>query len=108
MPILVGGAIDLKVRQGKRLVVVREIPWEMIEGDASEKQAMINHDQTLDQLRARCGVSPCEAIAILSNLPWSDLGGDEERAHRILYAMHHLFQRGQRIAEARLATVQPS
>lgn len=100
MPIQIGGALDLKQRQGARVVVVREIPWTMIEGEASERQAMENHSQSLDELRARAGISACEAIAILSNLPWSDLGG-EEKAHRILYAMHHLFMRGQRIAEAR-------
>lgn len=106
MPIQVGGALDLAERQGKRLVLVRSIPWEMIEGVASERQAQINHGQSLDELRARAGISACEAIAILSNLEWSDFGG-EEKAHRILYAMHHLFQRGQRIAEAR-ATISPS
>jgi hypothetical protein len=100
MPIQVGGALDLKQRQGAPVVIVHDLPWEMIEGEASERQAMKNHDQTLDELRARAGVSACEAVAILSNLPWSDLGGDE-KAHRILYAMRHLFMRGQRIAEAR-------
>lgn len=102
MPIQVGDALDLARRQGKRIVLVQAIPWEMIEGTASERQAMENHSQTLDELRSRAGVSACEAIAILSNLPWSDLG--DERAHRILYAMHHLFMRGQRVAEARATT----
>lgn len=100
MPIQIGGALDLKQRQGARLVIVSDLPWEMIEGDASERQAQINHGQSLEELQKRAGISACEAIAILSNLEWNDFGG-EEKAHRILYAMRHLFMRGQRIAEAR-------
>lgn len=46
----------------------REIPWEMIAPHAA--QAQENHDQTLERLNERGGLSPCEACAVLEDRPW--------------------------------------
>lgn len=43
------------------------LPWAIIAPHAD--QARKNHDQTLEQLRARGGVSACEAVAILEDRP---------------------------------------
>lgn len=44
------------------------IPWDIIE--PHEKQAEINHGQTLKRLAERGGLSPCEAVAILEDRVW--------------------------------------
>lgn len=47
----------------------KSIPWEMIA--PHEAQAMANHGgQTLLRLHERCGLSPCEAVAVLENRRW--------------------------------------
>lgn len=50
---------------------VGTIPWAMIA--PHERQAQANHSQTLDRLRERGGLSPCEALAILENRPWKKM-----------------------------------
>jgi hypothetical protein len=99
MPIQVSGNLDLRERRGERICIVRSIPWQMIADEASERQSQRNHGQSLDHIADRGGFSACEAIAVISCQSWHDLG--EERAHRILYAMHTLYNRGQRVAEER-------
>ena len=42
------------------------IPWELLE--PHEEQAIKNHDQTLEQLAARGGLDPCEAVAIIEDM----------------------------------------
>ncbi len=104
MPIQVNGELALAERRGERVVLVRSIPWAMIADDAGERQAQRNHSQTLDHLRDRGGLGACEAIKIIAGLAWT--GDDskveipERQAHRMLYAMMVLFNRGQRVAEA--------
>lgn len=44
------------------------IPWDMIA--PHEAQAEENHDQSLNVLAARCGLSACEAVAVLEDRPW--------------------------------------
>lgn len=41
-----------------------------------EEQARRNHDQTLDRLRERGGLSPCEALAVLEDRPWRRIDRD--------------------------------
>lgn len=49
----------------------RTIPWEMIA--PHDRQAKINHDQTLDRLAERGGLGYSEAIAILKDEKWKPL-----------------------------------
>jgi hypothetical protein len=44
---------------------IKDIPWAAIE--KHEKQALLNHSQTLKRLAQRGGLSPAEAIAVLTN-----------------------------------------
>jgi hypothetical protein len=47
---------------------LRAIPWDMI--GPHEAQAERNHDQSLKTLARRCGLSACEAVAILEDREW--------------------------------------
>ena len=51
------------------------IPWAAIA--PSELQARRNHDQTLDRLAERGGLSPSEAIAVLEGRHWHSMDWDE-------------------------------
>lgn len=44
---------------------MNSIPWELIA--PHERQALRNHDQNLETLASRGGLSPCEAVAILED-----------------------------------------
>lgn len=56
------------------------IPWSVIA--PFEKQAIENHEQTLERLAQRGGVSPCEAVAIIEGRKWSRM--DAETAEAML------------------------
>jgi hypothetical protein len=43
----------------------RSVPWELLA--PHEKQAQRNHDQSLETLASRCGLSPTEMVAILED-----------------------------------------
>lgn len=45
------------------------IPWSMIE--PCEKQAQLNHDQSLERLAERGGLAPCEALRRSSSVAWT-------------------------------------
>lgn len=45
------------------------IPWALLA--PHEKQAQANHSQTLTRLAERGGLSPCEALAVLDDRPYS-------------------------------------
>jgi len=49
-----------------------EIPWRLIE--SHERQALRNHNQTLERLAERGGLDPHEALCVLGDrdLTWSD------------------------------------
>jgi hypothetical protein len=98
MPIQLGSELDLRIRRGERVVNVRSIPWAMIAD--CEEQSQKNHDQSLDQIKRRAGFSACEAICVIAGIRYIPIGNDED-VHRILDAMRFLFNRGQRVAEAR-------
>lgn len=105
MPIQIDSDLALAERRGERIVLVKSIPWEMIGDEACERQSQKNHSQTLDRIRERGGFGAGEAIRIMSSLAWDnpELKIPEREAHRILYSMMVLFNRGQRVAEARMA-----
>jgi hypothetical protein len=52
---------------------IRAIPWGMIL--PHEKQAWVNHDQSLEILASRGGLDPCEALAVLSGKRWREIFG---------------------------------
>jgi len=102
MPIQVGGELDLSERRGERPVIVRSIPWAMVADETAERQSQKNHSQSVERIAERGGYSAGEAVRVIAGLGWN--GGKlcipEREAHRILYAMVALFNRGQRVAEA--------
>lgn len=56
--------ISLGIRGPK----LEPLPWAIIE--PHQKQALRNHGQTLERLRERGGLSPCEAVAIIEDRRW--------------------------------------
>jgi hypothetical protein len=51
----------------------RKIPFSLL----NEKQAEINHGQSLQELARRGGLSPCEAIAIIDKRRWLPIPREE-------------------------------
>lgn len=47
------------------------VPWEFIAPHA--KQALVNHQQTLEQLAERGGCTPCEIVAIVEERKWTPM-----------------------------------
>jgi hypothetical protein len=66
---------------------VKEIPWSLIAGH--ERQANLNHNQSLRELARRGGISPYEAMAIIQDRPWTRMSpGEADRILRELIAAH--------------------
>ena len=61
------------------------VPWEMIRPHA--QQAIVNHDQTLERLAERGGLSPAEAICVLLDEPLRARIRDPKVAHTMLTQM---------------------
>lgn len=57
---------------------IKAIPWAAIAGH--EAQAQRNHSQTLERLAGRGGLSPCEAVAVMTDAPWKRVGDAWARA----------------------------
>lgn len=66
-----------------RTDVAAFVPWSIFTPE-DDAQAKRNHDQSLDELAARQGVSICELVAILDHRPW--------RAMRLSEGWERLFQ----------------
>jgi hypothetical protein len=92
-PIMLGDKLDLRRRRGESLVLVRSIPWRMIDTEPCRVRAQANHGQDLETLAGRGGLSACEAVCVLAGMGWQPIGGDESCAHLILRAMCDLFGR---------------
>lgn len=56
----------------------RTVAWSLIA--PHEAQAQSNHGQSLEQLAARGGLSPAEALAVLTDRAWRDSVHDDARA----------------------------
>lgn len=54
---------------------ISSFPWGIIA--PHERQAQINHGQTLKRLAERGGLSPCELVAILEDRHWRKMPEDE-------------------------------
>ncbi|GEM_PF-5355216 len=52
-----------------------EIPWELIA--PHERQAQINHGQSLERLNGRGGLNPEEMVAVLEDRPWRQMNSKE-------------------------------
>lgn len=59
---------------------ITDISWELVADH--ERQAHKNHSQSLAELAARRGCSPCELLAIIEDRPWHKM--DRHEAHRQL------------------------
>jgi hypothetical protein len=99
-PIMAGDDLSLRVRRNENPVVVKSIPWEMIDADPCRNWAKANHGgQDLVELANRQGLSAGEAICIIACMPYQTIGKSEADAHRILYAMRTLYNRGKLVAD---------
>lgn len=54
----------------------RSVPWEIVEGH--ERQAHLNHGQSLERLAERSGLCPQELWCIVHDVPWRDRCSPEE------------------------------
>lgn len=59
-----------------------EVPWAILA--RHERQAMKNHDQALERLAQRGGLSPCEMVAVLEDREWRKMS-DTEAWHRLRF-----------------------
>ena len=81
-----------EVAQYKKLECPRSVPWAFVE--PHERQALDNHDQTLQRLHDRGGLDPAELLAVLEGKPWREVEKDIEvaiaRLKALLAAATHL------------------
>lgn len=56
---------------------IKSVPWAVLEPHRA--QALINHGRTLEQLEAKGGVSPEEAVAIIEGRAWMRMPFTEAR-----------------------------
>jgi hypothetical protein len=56
----------------------RTVPWDFVR--PYEARAQKNHDQTLEVLAARGGMSECELIALAEDRPWKSMDARDARA----------------------------
>lgn len=59
----------------ERNLIISGVDWGMME--EHEAQAEKNHDQSLRVLAGRCGLSACEALAVLEDRGWHHMPLDE-------------------------------
>lgn len=90
----------------KKLDCPKTVPWAFIE--PHEKQALDNHDQTLEQLHNRGGLDVVELRAVLEGKPWREVNKDETSAIQKLITLLHKWEDAQCvIAAAREADKEP-
>lgn len=71
-----------KLRAAGVTFAVVAVPWAMIA--PHEKQAYLNHSQTLKRLAERGGLAASEAVAVIEGISWFKLKISEPEAHRKL------------------------
>lgn len=54
---------------------VAYVPWALVA--PHEKQATLNHYQTLERLATRGGLAPCELLAVLEGRKWKPMDAEE-------------------------------
>ncbi len=70
----------------------RQVPYRMLA--LHEPQAWRNHNQTIQRLNDRGGLSPCEMVAILNDRAWHHMT-DEDAVAQLLTFMHAFERNGQ-------------
>ena len=80
-PIMPPDKHDERMYLTARNLIVAGVDWDMME--EHERQAEKNHDQSLRVLAGRCGLSVCEAVAVLEDRPWRMMPLDEAFARLI-------------------------
>lgn len=102
MPIMLSQFTRHRIARKEPIVRVERLPMGMFA--LSEAVAQRNHGQSLEQLRARGGLDPLEAVAILSAIHYTDIGRlSEETCLHILVAMEDLWSRGQTLGQENMA-----
>lgn len=97
MPIMVSDDLRFAIRSKQACVALTSIPWELIDNEDAEQWARRNHQQSLEKLARRGGISACEAIRIIAGISYSgstNLCLPEKDAHRILRAIVYAYQLG--------------
>ncbi len=59
----------------------RSVPWDLLE--PHREQARHNHDQTLERLAQRGGLSPGEMICVIEGKRWGDVPDDNAAVERL-------------------------
>jgi hypothetical protein len=54
--------------------LMHSVPWKVVA--PHERQAQINHDQSLETLASRGGLTLCELAAVLEDRPWRKMDDD--------------------------------
>ena len=67
-------------RDQRVLGIPELIDWDFVE--PHREQAMRNHDQSLERLAERGGLTPCELLAVLENRKWQAMS-DVAAANRL-------------------------
>ena len=91
-PILLPTAAQLRRGPGQK-DIPDSVPWELVA--PFEARARANHDQTLERLAQRGGLSPAELLAVLCDVPWQDVAGLPSRlAELLVMAVRDAWNRG--------------
>lgn len=78
-----GGSAFAAMRKAGTTVLVLQVPWDMM--IAHERQAQINHSQTIAGLHSRGGLEASEAVAVLLDRRWHKM--EYEQANRELLSV---------------------
>jgi len=67
------------------------VPWALVQ--SHERQARRNHQQTLERIAERGGLSPCELVAVLEDRMWTRMEpaeaiGTLKEIVRVHFVMH--------------------
>lgn len=83
---------------------IKSIPWSALA--RFERQAIVNYGRSLEQLAAKGGLSPCEAVAVIEGRPWERMPYTEAQETLIRYTQPAIYTREQCAANAlRLARI---
>jgi hypothetical protein len=74
-------SVPTEVERLRALGCPDSVPWAMLA--PHERQARLNHDQSLKTLASRGGLGACEMVAVLEDRRWHRMA-DEEAVSRLL------------------------
>lgn len=69
---------------------IKAVPWEVFA--AHEQQAQSNHDQTLNRLAQRGGLSCMEACSVIADVPLRDMRTDVGKSYWRALLMRRVYE----------------